>query len=648
MPPTTFSAVTLASALSALIALALVALAAERVGALLTRARLPLITGFLLAGVVSGPHALGLLTEDMVLRMRWVEEVALAFIAFAAGAELHFEALQSRLRSIRWITVLQTLAMLGLGISAVWLVSPRLDFMNGLDTSSRLAIALLAATVLLARSPSSAIAVINEVRASGPFTRTVLGVTVASDFVVVILFALSASLATAILQGGGLDWTMPLLVCLELLTAVVLGVGLGRLLGLGFRARLPIAAKALWVLGIGWAVFAGAHSFAHFASREVGFEIFLEPLLVCLVAGFTVSNMGPYRTEFARTIDLSGGPVYVVFFTLAGAGVALDVVRDSWQIALILAAARLLALALGTWVGGTLANEPAHQNRYSWLSYVTQAGIGLGLAREIAAEFQGWGPAFASLMIAVIVVNQLLGPPLFKAALHRSGEARLRSGQRDLRGTPRAFIFGLEGQALALARQLAGHGWRPTIVTRKDPDSRGRPDEIEIVQVEDLTPEELQRIGAQEARAFLLLNKEADALRVAEIAYQDFGTRNVIARSSDRVHWANFEELGVQIVDPNVAMVSLLDQFVRSPSAASMMLGLDKDQEMLEIELGNPDLDGVALRDISLPHDTLVVSVQRERASLVSHGYTRLQMGDVLTLVGSEESLNRIESRFAA
>ncbi|MEM9408825.1 MAG: TrkA C-terminal domain-containing protein, partial [Acidobacteriota bacterium] len=344
----------------------------------------------------------------------------------------------------------------------------------------------------------------------------------------------------------------------------------------------------------------------------------------------------------------SGGPVYVVFFTLAGAGVALDVVRDSWQIALILAAARLLALALGTWVGGTLANEPAHQNRYSWLSYVTQAGIGLGLAREIAAEFQGWGPAFASLMIAVIVVNQLLGPPLFKAALHRSGEARLRSGQRDLRGTPRAFIFGLEGQALALARQLAGHGWRPTIVTRKDPDSRGRPDEIEIVQVEDLTPEELRRIGAQEARAFLLLNKEADALRVAEIAYQDFGTRNVIARSSDRVHWANFEELGVQIVDPNVAMVSLLDQFVRSPSAASMMLGLDKDQEMLEIELGNPDLDGVALRDISLPHDTLVVSVQRERASLVSHGYTRLQMGDVLTLVGSEESLNHIESRFAA
>ena len=104
----------------------------------------------------------------------------------------------------------------------------------------------------------------------------------------------------------------------------------------------------------------------------------------------------------------------------------------------------------------------------------------------------------------------------------------------------------------------------------------------------------------------------------------------------------------MQIVDPNVAMVSLLDQFVRSPSAASMMLGLDKEQEMLEIELGNPDLDGVALRDISLPHDTLVVSVQRERASLISHGYTRLQMGDVLTLVGSEESLTQIESRFAA
>ena len=45
---------------------------------------------------------------------------------------------------------------------------------------------LLAGTILAARSPSSAIAIINEMRARGPFVKGVLGVTLVKDVLIVV------------------------------------------------------------------------------------------------------------------------------------------------------------------------------------------------------------------------------------------------------------------------------------------------------------------------------------------------------------------------------------------------------------------------------------------------------------------------------
>ena len=46
-----------------------------------------------------------------------------------------------------------------------------------------------------------------------------------------------------------------------------------------------------------------------------------------------------------------------------------------------------------------------------------------GLTNEMATAFPDWGPSFASLLISVIILNQLVGPALFKEAVLRVGEA---------------------------------------------------------------------------------------------------------------------------------------------------------------------------------------------------------------------------------
>ena len=77
-----------------------------------------------------------------------------------------------------------------------------------MPVTHQIAISIPAGAILVARSPSSAIAVVNELRAKGPFTKTVLGVTVIMDVVVIALFSVNSSVADALLTSHSLDLSL--------------------------------------------------------------------------------------------------------------------------------------------------------------------------------------------------------------------------------------------------------------------------------------------------------------------------------------------------------------------------------------------------------------------------------------------------------
>lgn len=118
-----------------------------------------------------------------------------------------------------------------------------------------------------------------------------------------------------------------------------------------------IVVKVFWVFGFGWVVFVGVYVFVYWVLIELGFEIFLELLLVCLVVGFIVLNMGLYRIEFVCIIDILGVLVYVVFFIFVGVGVVFDVVCDSWKIVLVFVFVCFLLFVFGMWFGGIFVGE---------------------------------------------------------------------------------------------------------------------------------------------------------------------------------------------------------------------------------------------------------------------------------------------------
>jgi Trk K+ transport system NAD-binding subunit len=326
--------------------------------------------------------------------------------------------------------------------------------------------------------------------------------------------------------------------------------------------------------------------------------------------------------------------------------ISLEVLAKVWLIALGLFAVRLISMIAGAYLGATLAGDDKRHRAVGWMPYVTQAGVGLGLAIEVSSEFPLWGNEFATVVIAVIVLNQFVGPPLFKLALSKVGESHQRADMPGFDGFQDAIVFGLEDGSLALARQLKKHGWEVTIATLRKPGEFDPDREIAIETIDALDLASLDKLNAKKADAMIMMLSDEENLRLAELVYEFVGTRNVIVRLNERNNLKRFHDLGCMIVDPDTALVSLLDNFVRSPVAASMLLGTEEGQATIDVEVRDRSLHGVALRNLRLPSDVIILSVKRRGQSIISHGYTRLRRKDIVTVVGSEKSLSNLQWMF--
>lgn len=624
----------------------IILVSSNQIAKLVLYIKLPLITGLLLVGMIVGPEVLGMVNRQSLGRLHFIDQIALPFIAFAAGSELYFIELRSRMKSIRWMTAGQIIISFVLGSLGVFFLLGLPVFNLTSNFYIRIAISTFAGTIFVARSPASVIAVINELRAKGPFTRMVLGVTVLTDFLVVILFALVISLVDALLTEEGFSFYTILIIFAEL----IVSFGISYLLYLFFKwilsLKLNTSIKAIIILGGGWSIHFIALGLNMFTENYLKLHFYIEPLLVGIIASVLLTNLSSFRREFQKIIHDTIPIVYVAFFTLIGSSISVDVVIRTWEVTLMLVILRILTLIIGSWIGGTLGGDPKRYNRIGWMPFVSQAGMSLGLITVVADKYPAWGGSFASIFVSVIVLNQIIGPPLMKWAIQLVKESHCRATHKSHAGPLVAIIFGYEHQSLTLARQLANHGWETIIASKR----KNIPDpgitNIEIKYIPKISRKELEKIGAGEADAIVTLKKDEENLKICEIAYEFFGTPELIVRLNDREYLKKFHELEALIVEPTTAIVSLMDHLVRSPMATSLLLGMEESQDTADIVIRNPDIHGLTLRKLHLPPDVLILSTRRRGHNIISTGYTRLRIGDTLTIVGSPESIEELKLRF--
>lgn len=289
------------------------------------------------------------------------------------------------------------------------------DVLAHRDAAATAAVAILLGVIALANSPATVLAIIQEFRAGGPVSETVLAVTVVKDVVVISLFTVALTLVETLTGAGG--------------AAEAGGAGLLGLIGaLAWEVLGSLAAGIV----LGWLVARYLRHVGHeaplvvlgvaFASVTVLPSMHLSGVLACMVAGFFIENYSPHGDDLMRAVARHALPVYIVFFTIAGASLDLEALRAVWPLALVLAGGRLLLMAAGTALGAALTRAPGAVVRHGWSGFAAQAGVTLGFALLVEQRLPEIGSVVSTVVLAVVAINQLLGPPLFRLGLHLARE----------------------------------------------------------------------------------------------------------------------------------------------------------------------------------------------------------------------------------
>ena len=171
-------------------------------GKLMTKIKMPSILGWLIIGMLLGPHALKLMPQS-ILDAGWYK-IILMWMQCAFGVMLGSELIWNKLKRSGKALVITTLAQ-SLGTFAVVSLAFSILF-----TIARVPVylAFVFGGIALATAPAPALSIVNEFHAKGPVTDTLLPMTILDDVVGIAVFFTVNSLVAREASGGALPLYM--------------------------------------------------------------------------------------------------------------------------------------------------------------------------------------------------------------------------------------------------------------------------------------------------------------------------------------------------------------------------------------------------------------------------------------------------------
>jgi len=409
---------------------------AMAVGLLLTRImkllKLPNITGYLIAGLLVGPHlfnfigsengeianlfgisgAKSLIGTASFTNGSLITTIALGFIAFSIGSSFELKEMKSLGKSVTVITVFQAV------ITAL-LVDVALIILHLIDSDlCPLPVAITLGAIATATAPAATLMVVKQYKAQGPVTNTLLPVVAMDDAVGLMVFAISFSISKVLLEGGALTVQTALLEPLfEIVGSLVLGAALGALVALSMMLFKSRANKF------------GFEMVSVFVGVALADMWGLSNLLVCMMIGAVYCNLHKEDTKLNSFSERWTAPLFMLFFVISGAELNLAIIPMVGIIGIIYLLIRSFGKYFGAFLGAKVVKADKNVTNYLGLTLLPQAGVAIGMATMVVAELAATGHAELGTQVNTVVlcatlVYELVGPVITKWALTKAGEIK--------------------------------------------------------------------------------------------------------------------------------------------------------------------------------------------------------------------------------
>jgi mannitol/fructose-specific phosphotransferase system IIA component (Ntr-type) len=355
----------------------------------------------------------------------------LGYIAFTVGAALYLANLRNTGKRLGFLLLFEGLLTPAIVATLLLVLGPLIPVAGNFVIDSR--VALILAAIAIAGAPGTTVLVVQEARAKGILTRTLVAAVALIDMVAVGVFVFMAAF-----QSEGTSWIEALL---------HVGVEFGITFAIGSACSLIGIALTRTIVG---PAFLGPIMVAVIlASWGLANVFSVTGILSCTFAGIVLSNVSHDSVRSTEAyLQTIGGALFAIFFTLAGMRLDFGLVPAAAGLVVLYFVARLIAKMTSSFCAMWLAEGPQELRNYLGLALMPHGGVAVGLLMIVQEHFNASEATITTITtvgLAALAINQLLGPSATRFSLIRANEdhkdrARLLDFLQE-----QTILVGLEG-----------------------------------------------------------------------------------------------------------------------------------------------------------------------------------------------------------
>lgn len=383
-------------------------------GKLISKLKLPSILGWLIAGMILGPHAFSLINNE-ILDAAWYQNsvhVLECAVGLMIGTELVWRKIRQYGRSIIITTVTQSLGTFLL-VSAVFCIVFYFS-------SVPLYLAFIFGGIALATAPAPALSIVREFKTRGPVTATLIPMAALDDIVGCIVFFCTIAVIAGNLSAGELPvYMIALVVLMPLVIGVIAGLPAGLLLK---KERSTPATLILLIFTILVASGGG------FLCNSLLLSPVLNFMLIGMAFSATFSNMVPeQRLEqimkgFNPVLSVS---MIVVILNLA-APLDYHLILGAGVFTAVYIISRALGKYFGAFFGAVITKSPKTVRNFLGLTLLPHSGVSLVFTGIAVSVLTGSAPECARIIqgtiAAAAVINEIIAVIAAKKGFEWAGE----------------------------------------------------------------------------------------------------------------------------------------------------------------------------------------------------------------------------------
>ncbi len=386
------------------------------VGKLVTKIKLPAILGWLITGMILGPYALNLLSQD-VLDATWYHNVS-RFLECAIGImfakDLVIRKLKKYGKQIAIITLFESLGTflvvtLTFGVIFYFMEIP-------------LYLAMLFGGIALATAPAPAISIVSQFRTKGPVTNTLLPLAILDDVVALAVFFTINSYVAA--MGSTTSSSVIAVIGMTILLPIGIGIALGFAVSPIFNRKFSKRGYMIATLSI--------IIVTYFIGFAVDNFILPAPAINYMMLGMAVFSTIANRVSNDNLEQISSSvmPVvgigFVVMILNLAAPLDYRLIFAAGIMTIIYIISRAFGKYFSTFFGAKVAKAEPTVKKYLGFTLLPHSGVSLvftGMAVTSLATFDNESAVLIKGTIAAAaVINEIFAVIIAKKAFEWAGE----------------------------------------------------------------------------------------------------------------------------------------------------------------------------------------------------------------------------------